>query len=90
MALDIFEETLYGQVLPLDWDNDSVSGVVLLVDGEEEFVVEPDKNGKRLFDLIDRWVTAEGIVKETDEEFRFKVRSFTIEDEVDYDSDDNW
>lgn len=90
MAMDMYEETLYGQILPLDWDNDSVSAVALLVDGEEEFVVEPDVNGKQLFDHIDRWVTAEGIIKETDDECRIKVRSFSLEDDLDYDSDDNW
>ncbi|QGY39547.1 hypothetical protein GM415_05245 [Pseudodesulfovibrio cashew] len=90
MALDVYEETLYGQVLPLDWDNESVSGVVLLVDGEEEFVVEPDKNGKKLYDLIDRWVTAEGVIREYPNELRFQVRSYKVEDELDYMDDDNW
>lgn len=90
MAPDIYEDTLYGQVLPLDWNDDAISGVMLLVDGEDEFIVEPDKNGKRLYDYIDHWMTVEGIVKETARELRIKVRKFTLEDEMDYSDDDNW
>lgn len=90
MATDVYEDTVYGQILPLDWDDDSVTQLVLLVDGEEEFLVEPDENGWRLTDLIDRWITAQGVVEESDDEFRIKIRNFKVEDEIDYDDDDDW
>ncbi|MDD3310588.1 hypothetical protein [Pseudodesulfovibrio sp.] len=90
MALDIYEDSLFGQILPLDWDDESVSGVILLVDGEEEFIIEHDDNGKDLMDHVDRWVTVEGVVTEEDDELRIKVRNYTLEDELDYESDEDW
>ncbi|MCJ2164560.1 MULTISPECIES: hypothetical protein [unclassified Pseudodesulfovibrio] len=90
MATDVYEDTLFGQILPLDCDEDSVSGIILLVDGEEEFIVEPDDNGEILAGHIERWVTAEGVVLEDEDELRIKVRYYTLEDEIDYDADDDW
>ncbi|WP_319542213.1 hypothetical protein [uncultured Pseudodesulfovibrio sp.] len=90
MTLDMYEDTLYGQVLPLDWENDVVTGIILLVDGEEEFIVKPDKVGGRLVDHLDRWITAEGIVEETEDESYIKIRNFKVDDEFDYAGDDNW
>lgn len=90
MTSDIYEDTVYGQILPLEWEGDVVTGLVLLVDGEEEFVIEQDEAGSRLTELIDRWVTAEGIVEESEDEFRIKIRNFKVDDELDYDGDDNW
>ncbi|CCH50227.1 hypothetical protein [Pseudodesulfovibrio piezophilus] len=90
MALEIYEDSLYGQVLPLDWDDDAVSGIVILVDGEEEFLVENNENGEQLIDHIDRWVTAQGIITESEDEYRIKIRNYKLEDEMDYQSDDDW
>jgi hypothetical protein len=89
MATDVYEDSLFGQILPLAGDDDA-SGVVLLVDGEEEFIVEPDENGESLIEFIDRWVTAEGVVVEKEDELRIKVRNYTLEDEIDYDTDEDW
>ena len=90
MAEDFYEDAVFGQVLPLDWENESISGVVILVDGEEEFIVENDETGGSLADHIDRWVTAEGLITETDDELRIKVRNYTLDDNLDYDTDDDW
>ncbi len=90
MAEDIYEDSLYGQIIPNDGEEDSLGGVILLVDGEEEFVIENDENGERLADLIDRWITAEGVITENDDELRIKVRNYTLEDELDYSDDDKW
>lgn len=90
MTEDIYEDSIYGQVLPMEWNKDKVSALVLMVDGEEEFIVEHDDNGESLIDHIDRWVTAEGIITETDEEIRIKVRNYTLEDDMDFDTDDDW
>lgn len=90
MTLDIYEDSLYGQVLPLEWDNDSVSSLVLLVDGSEEFIVENDEVSENLIAHIERWVTAEGVITEDDEELRIKVRNYTLEDDLDYESDEDW
>lgn len=90
MADNIYEDSLYGQVLPSDWDDETVSALTLLVDGEEEFVIEKNEHIDSLIDHIDRWITAEGVITETDEELRIKVRNYTLEDEMDYESDDAW
>ena len=90
MAMDVYEDSLFGQLLPMDWEDETIAGLVLLVDGEEEFIVELDENGESLLEHIDRWVTAEGIVTEDEDELRIKVRSYTLEDEIDYDTDEDW
>ena len=91
MALDTYEDSLYGQILPAEWDEDSVSELLLLVDGEEEFVIEKNENSELLMDLIDRWVTLKGVITEEEEEMlRIKVRDYTVEDGPDYDDDDAW
>lgn len=90
MGYDIYEDSLYGQVLPLDWDNETVSGLLLLVDGEEEFAIENDEQSDSLVDYIDRWITAEGVITENDDELRIKVRNYTLEDDIDYEDDDSW
>ncbi|BDQ35040.1 hypothetical protein [Pseudodesulfovibrio portus] len=90
MIQDVYEDSLYGQILPAEWKDESVSSLVLLVDGEEEFFVENDEDGEVLLDYIDRWVTIEGVVTEQDDEFRIKVRNYMLEDELDYVDDDAW
>jgi hypothetical protein len=90
MTQDVYEDSLYGQILPAEWKDESVSSLVLLVDGEEEFFVENDEDGEVLLDYIDRWVTIEGVVTEQDDEFRIKVRNYMLEDELDYVDDDAW
>ncbi len=90
MAEDVYEDSLFGQVLPLDWDNEIATGVVILVDGEEEFIVEHDETGESLVEYIDRWVTAQGLITETEDELRIKVRNYRLDDNLDYDKDDDW
>lgn len=90
MYQDVYEDSLYGQLLASDWDEDIAPGIVLLVDGAEEVIVENDENGEQLEDYIERWVTVEGIITETDDEVRIKVRNYTFEDSIDYEDDDSW
>jgi len=90
MHQDVYEDSLYGQILASDWDDDVAPGIVLLVDGAEEVIVENDENGEQLEDYIERWVTVEGIITETDDEVRIKVRNYTFEDNIDYEDDDSW
>ena len=90
MIQDIYEDSLYGQILPSDWQDETAFGLILLVDGEEEFLVENDEDGEGLFDYIDRWVTIEGVITEREDELRIKVRNYMLEDELDYEDDDAW
>jgi len=90
MPIDIYEDTVYGQILPSEWDNDRVSSLILLVDGDEEFIIEKNEQADTLVNHIDRWITAEGVITETNKSIRIKVRNFKLEDDIDYEEDDDW
>ncbi len=90
MIQDVYEDSLYGQILPSEWTDEAVSGLMLLVDGEEEFEVERDENVDSLVDFVDRWVTLEGVITESDDGLRIKVRNYLLEDEMEYQDDDAW
>lgn len=90
MASEQYQETVYGQILPLEGDDDSEPGLMILMDGEEEFIVDLDKNGMKLMDHIDKWVTAEGLVSEDDEELRITVKTFKLDEDWEYNDDDKW
>lgn len=90
MYQDMYEDSLYGQILSAEWEDDTLPGIVLLIDGSEEVIVENDENSEQLEDYIDRWVTLEGIITETEDELRIKVRNYTFEDTIDYEDEDAW
>ncbi|MBC16979.1 conserved protein of unknown function [Pseudodesulfovibrio profundus] len=90
MPIDIYEDTVYGQILPSEWDNERVSSLILLVDGDEEFIIEKNDQADTLVNHIDRWITAEGVITETNKSIRIKVRNFKLEDDIDYEEDDDW
>lgn len=90
MPLDIYEDTVYGQILPSEWDNERVSSLILLVDGDEEFIIEKNEQADSLVNHIDRWITAEGVITETNKSIRIKVRNFKLEDDIDYEEEDDW
>ncbi len=90
MATEIYQDTLYGQILPAGWDNETVSELALLVDGEEEFILEKNEFSKILTNYVDRWITVQGLITETDDEISIKVQSYTLEDEMNYGDDDAW
>jgi len=90
VAADFYDDTIYGQILPVEREDDDESGLMILVDGEEEFLVEPDKNGLKLMDHMDKWVTAQGTVTEEGDELLIRVRDFTLDDDWSYGDDDNW
>ncbi|GEM_PF-1010817 len=88
---DIYQETIYGRILPMEWKEEEDASLMILVDCEEEFIVEPDKTGRKLSDHVDRWVTVKGIVKEEEDELRIRVREYTLEDEDwQYMDEDRW
>nr|WP_319542484.1 hypothetical protein [uncultured Pseudodesulfovibrio sp.] len=90
MDLDIYEDSLYGQILPSKWDNNRVSGVMILVDGEDEYIVEHDEDGESLITHVEKWATVTGIISESEEELRIKILDYSLEDDLDYISDDDW
>ena len=93
MSADIYDDTIYGQILPIereDEEEEEDSSLMILVDGEEEYLVEPDKNGLKLMDHMDKWVTAQGTITEEGDELLIRVRDFTLDDDWSYGDDDNW
>ncbi|MFH1913809.1 MAG: hypothetical protein ABIK45_06010 [Pseudomonadota bacterium] len=90
MSADFYDDTIYGQILPVEREDDDEAGLMILVDGEEEFLVEPDKNGLKLMDHMDKWVTAQGTVAEDGDELLIRVRDFTLDDDWNFGDDDNW
>ncbi|WP_319763724.1 hypothetical protein [Maridesulfovibrio sp.] len=90
MGTETYQDSLYGQILPSSWDEDIVSEIVLLVDGEEEFNIENDEFSKILSNYIDRWVSVQGLITEDEEEIRIKIHNYTLEDEMNFGGDDTW
>ena len=90
MEVETYQDTLYGQLVPSGWDNDEVSELVLLVDGEEEFILETNEFSKILTNYTDRWITVQGLITATDDELRIKIHAYTLEDEMQFGDDDAW
>lgn len=89
--------SLAGQVVQYgyDEDDDDTSGskdegysIMLLVDGDEEYVVEPDRKGEKLEECMDRWVAVEGELFEKEDINLLVVHEFELDDEgPSYDED---
>ena len=90
MSVEMYEDAIYGQILPMEWDGDTIASLMILVDGEEEILVEADKNSAELFRHIDRWVTAEGLICEGEDGVSIRISDFTLEDSLDFSDDDTW
>ncbi|MBI9109596.1 hypothetical protein [Maridesulfovibrio ferrireducens] len=90
MSSEFYSDTIYGQVVPFDGDLDDKFQLAIMVDGEEEFIVEPDINGRNLHEFMDQWIKAQVLVNETDEGFFVKIREVSVDEGGwEYD-DDNW
>ncbi|SMF30124.1 hypothetical protein [Desulfovibrio gilichinskyi] len=90
MSSEFYSDTIYGQVVPYESDLDDKYQLAIVVDGEEEFIVEPDSNGRNLSEYVDQWIKAQVYVNETDDGFFVKIREVSLdEDGWKYD-DDSW
>lgn len=73
---------LTGQVVQCDFDvEEGFYEVMLIVEGEEAYIIEPDQEGGRLEEHLDRWVSVKGEVEEKDEMFFLSVHEFDLEDD---------
>lgn len=81
--------TLEGQVVQCDYDEEGFYTTMLVVDGEEEFIVEPGREGSRLEDYLDHWAQVRGEVRRRDDGLRYlRVHVFQLmDDSVRYDED---
>lgn len=85
-----YVETFYGLVMPWGYDDDNRERFMLLVDGEEEFLIEMGKEGNKLADYVDRWVTVDATVREFEDYACINVLRYDVDDEgMDFD-DDHW
>ena len=79
--------SLAGQVTEFDADSfeedfgDQEYAVVLVVDGDEQYLVEPDEEGPALEENVDRWVSVEGELHEAEAANFLVVHSFEIEED---------
>lgn len=77
--------TLAGQVVQCDYiapeGEEGFYSLMLLVDGDEEFIIEPTKEGDALEEYIDRWVEVKGEMFETDDANFIVVHQFDADDE---------
>ncbi|XPV77623.1 MAG: hypothetical protein ACNI27_06825 [Desulfovibrio sp.] len=88
--MEIYEDTVYGQILPAEKTKNNMSGVMILVEGSEEYIVESNDMGVELAKYVDSWVTVGGIIKETSRYIRIEVYAYTLEDSWAYQDDDVW
>lgn len=84
------EVTLVGFVSPIEED-DTVVGIEISTD-DDDYLVEPNKQGKSLFNHLDEEVEVKGIVtKDEDDNYKITVTSFEVlETEDDEIGDDNY
>ena len=91
MGNDSYVDTIYGQILPFEWGKKNVESIMILVDGEEEYIVDPGKESKKLVDYVDHWITARGLITEGEYDMKIKIYSYNLEDDgLDYSTDDQW
>lgn len=91
MSNEQFSDTIYGQVIPYNDDENENYQYAILVDNEEEYIVQPDSNSGRLEEYMDRWVRAEVFVTETDDLFLIKIKDIEPEESGwQYADEDTW
>jgi uncharacterized membrane protein YcgQ (UPF0703/DUF1980 family) len=86
------EETVFGYVVPSEWDSDDNVVAISITTDDDDYVVELNKLGEELFDFLDEDVEVTGIVREDkDGTKRIRVTSYEVledtEDEYDEDED---
>lgn len=86
------EVTLVGFVSPIEED-DTVVGIEISTD-DDNYLVELNKQGKKLFNHLDEDVEVKGIVtKDEDDNYKITVNSFEVleteDDEIDNDDYDD-
>ncbi|MBF0118198.1 MAG: hypothetical protein HQK79_05130 [Desulfobacterales bacterium] len=81
------EITITGYVTEIEED-DEIVGVRIITDDDDDYVVELNNVGKRLLDLIDEEIRANGIIKKE----KGGVKKITISDfeVIEYEDDDDF
>ena len=74
------ENTISGIVMPTEWDDyDDVTSVAIQTSDEKEYLVDRNKKGKELLELIEEEVAATGVVREDgDSNYIIKVNEYSV------------
>ena len=74
------ERTIRGTIFPVEWDeNDNVVQVVIDTPDQDGYLVERNKKGKELLDLIRREVEVSGTMREDEDgDLIFKVKEYSL------------
>jgi len=82
--------TITGFVDPVDED-DSESGVVISTDNDEEYLVDQNKQGRRLLNLLGERIKAEGTVTRTEDgENQISITAFEVLEYEETSEDDDY
>ena len=74
------ERTIRGTIFPVEWDeNDNVVQVVIDTQDQDGYLIERNKKGKELLDLIRREVEVSGTMREDEDgDLIFKVKEYSL------------
>jgi len=74
------EATISGIITPVEWDDyDDVTGVAIQTSDEEEYLVDKNKKGEELLELIEQEVEVSGLVKkDEDDNFIIKIHEYSV------------
>ena len=82
--------TISGVINALEWDDDDNITAISLSTDDENYIVEPNRLGKELFDCVDEEVEIVGMVsRKGDDELYVKVTGYEILDFFDDDDYDD-
>ena len=82
--------TIVGYVDPVDED-DSEAGVVISTDNDEEYLVDPNKQGRRLLNLLGEKIRAQGTVAQTEDgENQISITAFEVLEYQETSEDDDY
>ncbi len=90
------EVRIIGMINALEWDDDDNITVIEISTEDEDYVVEPDGTGKKLFDYVGEDVEAVGKISSVrGQNDRIKVSKFEVmeyddDEEEDYDDDGDY
>lgn len=74
------ERTIRGTIFPVEWDEkDNVVRVVIDTPDQDGYLIERNKKGKELLDLLQREVEVSGTMREDEGgDWFFKVKEYSL------------
>ena len=74
------ERKIRGTIFPVKWDeNDNVVRVVIYTPDQDGYLIDRNKKGKELLDLLQREVEVSGTMREDEDgDLIFKVKEYSL------------